>query len=82
MLHPGPRLEAGDDEAAHADYDGAVLLASRMPQEIAVGLGIHAGRLGRRWPARVYPVFYDEASHHLVVPGLRLGSEALPTGQR
>jgi hypothetical protein len=69
-------------EQVGPDFDGAVLLASRMPQEIAVGLGIRAGQLGRSWPARVYPVFYDEASHHLVVPDLQLGSQALPTGQR
>jgi hypothetical protein len=69
-------------EQVGGDLDGVVLLASRMPQELAVGLGVHAGQLGRKWPARVYPVFYDEASHGLVVPDLRLGAEALPAGQR
>jgi hypothetical protein len=69
-------------EEVGRDFDGVVLLASRMPQEIAVGLGIRAGQLGRNWPARVYPVFYDEASHDLVIPDLRLGAEALPAGHR
>lgn len=55
-----------------------VLLATRIPQELAVGLGVQLGQRSwqraekERWPGRVYPVVYDQG--RLVVPDLALGS--------
>jgi len=68
-----------------------VLLATRMPQELAVGLGVQAGQRAlaggdpaeprQPWPARLYPVHYVPGKHpddSLVVPNLRLGADAVP----
>jgi hypothetical protein len=60
--------------AGHRDQ--VVLLATRMPQELAVGLGIQAGQRRSEWPRRVYPAVYS--TDCLVVPHLRLGTEAVP----
>lgn len=60
-----------------------VLLAARVPQEVAVGLGVQLGQRamelepGQRWPRRVYPVFYTRSG--LVVPNLRLGADSVPS---
>lgn len=59
-----------------------VLLAARVPQEVAVGLGVQLGQRAmelepaERWPRRVYPVFYTAGG--LVVPNLRLGADSVP----
>jgi len=52
-----------------------ILLAARMPQEIAVGVGIQLGRRYTTWPEHVYPVHY--AGDHLVVPDLDLGRHSV-----
>ena len=60
-----------------------VLLATRIPQELAVGLGVQVGQRswdrtpGRQWPQQVYPVFH--AGDRLVVPDLQLGAESVPS---
>jgi hypothetical protein len=48
-----------------------LLLAARMPQEIAVGLGIQFGQREPSWPDRLYPVHYTGGE--LFVPKLDLG---------
>jgi len=67
------------EEQAAAHHAGVVLLAARMPQEIAVGLGIQLGQRSTTWPHRVYPVYY--AGGPLVVPDLSLGREPAPAGR-
>ena len=62
------------ESAARPDH--VVLIASRMPQELAVGLGIQLAQLGHKWPRHAYPVYYARG---LVVPYLRLGAESVPT---
>jgi hypothetical protein len=53
-------------------YPGHVcLLAARMPQEIAVGLGIQLGQRYSTWPGQLYPVHYTGGE--LYVPRLDLG---------
>ena len=60
-----------------------VLLATRMPQELAVGLGVQLGQRSwdrtseRQWPQQVYPVMY--AGDSLVIPDLQLGAESVPS---
>ena len=67
--------------AAHEGH--VVLLATRIPQELAVGLGIQLGQrsmerdAARRWPDAVYPAFHVGA--RLVVPRLRLGADSVPS---
>jgi hypothetical protein len=53
-----------------------LLLAARMPQEIAVGLGIQLGQRRSRWPQRLYPVHF--AGGRLIVPDLDLGRSSVP----
>ncbi len=53
-----------------------VVLAARMPQELAVGLGVHLGQRPYIWPWRMYPAFRGQGD--LVVPDLRLGAESVP----
>jgi hypothetical protein len=48
-----------------------LLLACRMPQEIAVGLGIQLGQRQSEWPDWLYPVHYTGGK--LFVPKLDLG---------
>jgi hypothetical protein len=57
-----------------------ILLAARMPQEIAVGLGIQLGQRSATWPQRVYPVHYT--GEYLTVPGLDLGRGSVPAERR
>jgi hypothetical protein len=64
-------------EQAYSYPDHAVLLAARIPQELAVGLGIQLGQRANAWPRHMYPVFY--AHQRLVVPQLLLGAESVPT---
>jgi hypothetical protein len=63
--------------AAHPGH--VILLAARMPQEIAVGLGIHAGQRAASWPGQIYPVHYT--GDRLTVPDLDLGRGSIP-GER
>ncbi|MGH3193899.1 MAG: hypothetical protein ACRDOL_42910, partial [Streptosporangiaceae bacterium] len=66
--------------AAHAAR--VVLLATRIPQELAVGLGVQLGQRswdrapGQPWPQQVYPAYHD--GDRLVVPDLRLGAQSVP----
>jgi hypothetical protein len=70
-----------DQAAAHLGR--VVLLATRIPQELAVGLGVQLGQRswdrtsGRQWPQKVYPLFHADDS--LVVPDLQLGAESVPS---
>jgi hypothetical protein len=60
-----------------------VLLATRVPQELAVGLGVQMGQRswdrtgGQQWPQRAYPLFHTGT--RLVVPDLRLGADSVPS---
>ena len=62
-----------------------VLLAARMPQELAVGLGIQLTQRswargdGERWPRHLYPVVQVAGSDRLAVPDLALGAAAVPS---
>jgi hypothetical protein len=64
--------------AAHEDH--VLLLAARMPQEIAVGLGIQLGQRQPEWPQRLYPVHF--VGGELVVPDLDLGRHSVPPEQK
>ena len=60
-----------------------VLMATRMPQELAVGLGIQLTQRswgrgdGARWPMHVYPIVQVGGSDRLAVPDLQLGAAAV-----
>jgi len=60
-----------------------VLLATRIPQELGVGLGVQLGQRSwdrtpsQQWPRQVYPVFH--AGGRLVVPALQLGAGSVPS---
>jgi len=56
--------------------DHVLLLAARMPQEIAVGLGIQLGQRQSTWPERLYPVHFTGGK--LFVPKLDLGRHSVP----
>lgn len=62
-------------QAGEHDAD-VVLLATRIPQELAVGLGIQLGQRASTWPLHLYPVYFARGS--LVVPGLALGAASVP----
>jgi hypothetical protein len=51
-----------------------LLLAARMPQEIAVDLGIHLAQRESSWPGRLYPVHYDGGELVMPKPGPGRGS--------
>jgi hypothetical protein len=62
------------------ELDGHTLvLGTLVPQEVGLGLGIHAGQVSRRvsWPALLWPVVLDPSKRDLVVPNLQLGSAAV-----
>jgi hypothetical protein len=61
---------------ASAQQADVVVLGARMPQELAVGLGVQLGQRPTSWPWRMYPAFYDQGQ--LVIPDLQLGGEAVP----
>jgi hypothetical protein len=63
-------------EQAGGDRERVVLLATRVPQELPVGLGIQLGLRASKWPKHVYPVHF--AGGRLVVPNLRLGATSVP----
>ena len=56
--------------------DHVLLLAARMPQEIAVGLGIQLGQRQSDWPEWLYPIHF--VGGKLVVPELDLGRRSVP----
>lgn len=67
------------------ELDGhTLLLGTAMPQEVGLGLGIHAGQVARRsvWPAQLWPVVFDWGKHDLVVPNLQLGTAAVDPSAR
>lgn len=72
---------------AAAHQAKVVLLATRMPQELGVGLGIQLRQrswdlaAGHRWPERMYPAIYAGDSRRLIVPDLRLGADSVPSQQ-
>jgi hypothetical protein len=73
--------------AQAASHPGrVVLLATRIPQELAVGLGVQLGQRawervpGQRWPENVYPAYH--AGDSLVIPDLQLGAESVPSQRR
>jgi hypothetical protein len=63
-----------EKSAEHPDH--IVLIAARLPQELAVGLGIQLGQLRRDWPRHAYPLHY--AHGRLVIPDLSLGADSVP----
>lgn len=65
-------------ERAGEHPDAVVLLAARMPQELAVGLGIQLALRAGNWPQQVYPVHWAGPDVGLVVPRLRLGRDSVP----
>jgi len=75
-----PRVAEGIAEwvikQAAASSCDVVVIAARMPQELAVGLGVQLGQRPSSWPWRMYPAIYDQGQ--LVVPDLQLGGEAVP----
>ncbi len=62
-----------DQAAQHPQ--AVILLATRVPQELALGLGIQLAQR-RQWPQQVYPVYFEPQD--LIVPDLKLGRERLP----
>jgi hypothetical protein len=62
--------------AAAAHPDRVVLLGTRIPQELTIGLGIQLGQRRHEWPMHAYPVYY--AGRRLTVPDLRLGADSVP----
>jgi hypothetical protein len=62
-----------EQAAAHPGH--TVLLATRIPQELPVGLGIQLGQRSQDWPRDMYPVYFE--SGRLVVPDLQLGAESV-----
>ena len=77
-----PSLVAGASEwirrrAAELD-DRLLMIGTILPPEVALGLGIDAGRLtGSAWPTHLWPIVSDPATKALVVPRLNLGTAAL-----
>jgi hypothetical protein len=61
-------------DCAHPGH--VVLLAARIPQELAVGLGIQLGQRARSWPGSACPVYFSGG--RLFVPDLRLGADSVP----
>jgi hypothetical protein len=72
-------------EQAAAHQAKVVLLATRMPQEIGVGLGIQLRQrswdlaTGHRWPEHAYPAIHAGDNRRLIVPDLRLGADSVPS---
>ena len=63
-------------EQAATHGSDVIVLAARLPQELAVGLGVQLGQRPHNWPWRMYPAFFDQGQ--LVIPGLQLGAESVP----
>lgn len=59
--------------------DHTLLLGTAMPQEVSLGLGIHAGQVSRRsaWPAELWPIVFNPGTRGLVAPNLQLGTVAV-----
>ena len=67
-------------EGKAKELDGhTLLIGTAMPQEVSLGLGIHAGNIARRttWPTRLWPIIFDSGKRDLAVPNLQLGSVAI-----
>ena len=62
-----------DQAEEHPDH--VLLLACRIPQEIAVGLGIQLGQRHSAWPDRLYSVYWTAGE--LFVPKLDLGRHSV-----
>lgn len=80
--HAIPSLVAASTdwiERKSAKLEGrTLLLGAIMPPEIAIGLGIIAGRAQHtRWPQNMWPLIYHATTDSLVVPHLNLGTAAL-----
>jgi hypothetical protein len=52
------------------------LLATRIPQELALGLGIQLALRTAHWPQRLLPAYF--AAGRLVIPTLELGAASVP----
>ena len=68
------------EQQAAAHPGAVILLAGRMPQEIAVGLGIQLGQRPGSWPSRLFPVHHT--GECLTVPHLDLGRGSVPAEPR
>lgn len=80
--HAVPSLVAASAdwiERKSAELKGrTLLLGTTMLPEVALGLGIYAGRPQRtHWPENLWPLVYRPATKSLVVPCLNLGTTAL-----
>lgn len=67
-------------EKKNAELAGHTLLpGTRMPREVAFGLGICAGREAHRshWPDQLWPAHYDVRTRRVIVPNLDLGTAAM-----
>ena len=54
-----------------------VLLATVMPPETALGLGIDAAQVGKPgWPTHLWPIVYQKSIDAMIVPSLDLGTAA------
>jgi hypothetical protein len=55
-----------------------------VPQEVALGIGIHAARAQHSWPAHLWPLSWGEMDHAgcFVVPGVDLGTAPLTATRR
>lgn len=62
------------------ELDGrTLLLGATVPNEVALGIGIRAGRPGcAGWPPQLWPVIFRPPDRTLVVPRLDLGAAAPP----
>ena len=71
-------IEQKRDELA----DHTLLLGARIPQEVALGLGISSGREAHHesWPRSLWPAVFDRGTGQLVVPRLELGTDAMGRG--
>ena len=56
-----------------------LLVGMLVPQEVALGVGIHAARAQRSWPGHLWPLSWagTEGTGWFVVPGVDLGSARL-----
>ena len=64
-----------------SELDGhQLMIGAILPPEVALGLGIDAGRLtSSAWPTHLWPIVSDPMTKALVVPRLNLGTATLTT---
>lgn len=80
-LDAGRGPGAADQATAARKAHGPARAAGwRMPQEIAVRLGIHLDQRSATWPEQVYPARYT--GECLTVPGRDLGRRPVPAEHR